>query len=1086
MIFYKILLKIFIIESRVINIKKGILAFLITVVFMTILTTKSEAQQHINFKHITIEDGLSQSNAQTIYQDSQGYVWIGTNEGLNRYNGFKMKVYKADKNKKNSIINNYILSLQEDEYNNLWVGTNKGISKINLKTDEITNFEFDEDGNPFYKVRGILLTKKGTVLVITQDNVYFYDENLDKFKISLNENEVFSQEDIMDIAEDNFHNIWIGTNKSLIKMDRDTMKITQYISNESKESVKDDRIDSIFIDNQNNIWVSTTNNGLIKIIVKKGETNKVIRYYHDKNDDTTIPSNSTKSIIQDKNGTIWIGTDSGLCKYLGDDKFYTYYNNYDSNSLLDDNIYSLMQDSTGLIWVGTYTGINIFDPNNKITQYKSDPLNQNSLSSDVIQGIYEDDDGLLWIGTRDRGLNIMDRKNNKYSKVLSGDGEYNLTSNFIRVIEGSGNTVWVGTDYGLNQIDRKTMKIKKYTMNDGLKSNAIESLLVDSRGYLWIGTQEGVSILDIKTQRLIHIFDETLRDKVEDTHIQEIYEDSDGKYWLGNYIAGCLIKIDIDKNKSEVYKIFDHETKEEVNTVKCIVEGNGNILWVGTSDGLVKFDRSNGTYIRYTDEDGLCNNTVYGILIDNDGNPWVSTNNGISKFDLKTHEFRNLSSTEGLQSNEFNDKSEYKTKDGEFIFGGIRGLNIFNPDEEEALYSSYEPTITFENFLVGGEKFKTIDNLDLKYDQNDIKINYFIPQYRNTNNLKFYYKLEGSMDEWVSTSSNEVLFNKLAPGKYTFKIKGRSQNGIMGKEHKITFTIKPPIWKSEGAVVLYIVMIVLLVVYNSNKVKKLDNLVEVRTRALTSEMETNKKLFDKIIEVERNKNNYFINLSHELRTPLNVISSVEQLITNLNKSERGISKEKIDEYMIVMNKNIKRLLNLINNIIDTTKIENGKYKINIKDEDIVYIVEETALSLKDAIESNGLDLIIDTNTEEKIIKCDRTEIERCIVNLLSNASKFTPVGGQIKVDIQDLGEKVKIIVEDTGIGIEKQYHKSIFDRFNQVVDEHTEVKGGSGLGLTITKHIIDMHNGEIYVESEINKGTTFTIILPVDFGREKI
>lgn len=250
-------------------------------------------------------------------------------------------------------------------------------------------------------------------------------------------------------------------------------------------------------------------------------------------------------------------------------------------------------------------------------------------------------------------------------------------------------------------------------------------------------------------------------------------------------------------------------------------------------------------------------------------------------------------------------------------------------------------------------------------------------------------------------------------------------------------------------------------------------------------METNKQLFDKIIKAERSKNNYFINLSHELRTPLNVISSIEQLISNLNRTEKGISKEKIDEYMKVMNKNVKRLLNLINNIIDTTKIENGKYKINLEEENIVYIVEEIALSVRDAIESTGINLIIDTNTEEKIIKCDRNEIERCIINLLSNASKFTPSGGTITVDIEDLGEKVKITVEDTGIGIEEKYHKYIFDRFNQIVDSSMETKGGSGLGLTITKHIIDMHNGEIYIESEVDKGTKFTIILPADGDIEK-
>ncbi len=316
--------------------------------------------------------------------------------------------------------------------------------------------------------------------------------------------------------------------------------------------------------------------------------------------------------------------------------------------------------------------------------------------------------------------------------------------------------------------------------------------------------------------------------------------------------------------------------------------------------------------------------------------------------------------------------------------------------------------------------------------------------------------------------------------KYTFQISQVFKNGDIKKLKEVSFYLKPSILMSKEAVLIYIIFIGLILYINFKKVKKLDKLVELRNQELIEQMDKNTELLNKIIETERNKNNYFINLSHELRTPLNVISSVEQLITNLNKSDKGLSKEKIDEYMNVMNKNIKRLLNLINNIIDTTKIENGKYKINLSDENIVYIVEETSLGLKDAIESSGINLIIDTDVEEKIVKCDSYEIERCIINLLSNASKFTPKGGTIKVDIKDLNEKIKITVEDTGIGIDEKYHKSIFDRFNQIVDKDMESKGGSGLGLTITKHIIDMHNGEIYVESEKEKGTKFTIILPVD------
>ena len=277
-----------------------------------------------------------------------------------------------------------------------------------------------------------------------------------------------------------------------------------------------------------------------------------------------------------------------------------------------------------------------------------------------------------------------------------------------------------------------------------------------------------------------------------------------------------------------------------------------------------------------------------------------------------------------------------------------------------------------------------------------------------------------------------------------------------------------------------IVIIIAIIIYlQINKLKKLDQLVNKRTQELRGEMKKNKQLFEKIIAFEKNKNNYFVNLSHELRTPLNVLSSINQLIKEFTKKDNFITPEKLSYYMGIMDRNCSRLLSLINNLIDHTKIENNSYIINKKDEDIVYLVEETVLDMKDYIEEKGLELIFDTDVEEKVIRCDKVDIERCIINLVGNAVKFTPEGGLIEVLLQDLDDKVKIIVKDNGIGISEEKQKIIFDRFNQVVDESSEQKGGSGLGLTITKQLITLHNGEIYVESEVGVGSEFIIILPV-------
>ena len=294
----------------------------------------------------------------------------------------------------------------------------------------------------------------------------------------------------------------------------------------------------------------------------------------------------------------------------------------------------------------------------------------------------------------------------------------------------------------------------------------------------------------------------------------------------------------------------------------------------------------------------------------------------------------------------------------------------------------------------------------------------------------------------------------------------------------VNFYIKPSILLSLFTYIFYVIIIFIIIHLHKVRVRKLDELVKYRTLELNNEMAKNKELYEHIIELEKNKNNYFVNLSHELRTPLNVISRTQQLLSEINKTQDYIDKSRLEYHLKVTKNNTERLLNIINNIIDTAKVEDGSYHLNLQMEDIVYVVEETCLDMKDYIEARGIELLIEPEIEEKIIQFDRSEIERCIINLLDNARKFTPEGGKIEVKIKDLDNNVKISVSDTGIGIDEKCQKYIFNRFNQVIDEKSEIKCGSGLGLTITKHIIAMHNGEIYVESKANEGSTFTIILP--------
>ncbi|MEG1255795.1 two-component regulator propeller domain-containing protein [Clostridium sp.] len=1057
--------------------------FSIVILIICISTYDVFAFSNINFKNITIEDGLSQATVQTIFQDSKGYVWMGTNDGLNRYNGYNMKVYKSDEGDSESIADNYILNITEDKSNNLWVSTCYGLTKINIVNGAIKNyFNGPNKGNLSDNfVNCVLVTKDNKILVGTGNGLNLYNEETDSFQRILNEDVKLTNQNIKSMTEDVHGNIWMGTKFDLNKINLNTNQIDKYYSTE-EESISGNEINSLLADKSGYVWVSTSIGGLNKINVK---TKEITSYKHKTEDENSLPSNTTKKMFQDKDGIVWIGTEKGLAKYTSkDEKFTTYVNKpYYSNSLSNDLVYTIMEDRSGLIWVGTYCGVSIFDPSNKIAHYKNDPLNINSLSDNVVHGIYEDKDGLLWVGTKDNGVNIIDRKNDIVNHIIEGSSDLNLSSNSVKVITGKDNIVWIGTKEGINEVNKEDMSIKKYTLNDGLTGENIKSLFLDSKGYLWIGSPDGLDILNTEDGTISSITELLLAKNITDVYIEDIYEDKDGVYWVGSFLGGGLTKIDFNNNNNNIinYKddgYKDNSNKKGINSIRSIAEDENGNLWIGTNCGLRKFNKSKGEFTNYTTQDGLPNNTVYGVLLDDDGNPWMSTNNGISKLDVNTGEFKNLSVIDGIQGNEFNGKAYHKSISGELFFGGTNGVNSFNPNN--IIQTDYSPKVVFDEFEIQGESYKDINGLKIKYGKDIIRIKYFVPNYKDNKNIQYQYKLEGFNDKWIAVSNTEVIYSNLSPGQYTFKIKVRSQNGVISEESSVKFRIEPPLWMSKCAIIIYLLAIVIIIYINKTKMSRLDNLVNKRTEQLMDEMEMNNTLLKQVIKLEKNKNNYFINLSHELRTPLNVINSVEQLITHINRNEESITAEKLNYYMDVMRKNTKRLLNLINNIIDASKFEHGSYKINLKENDIVYTVEEAALSLKDYVKAKGIELIIDTDVEEKIIMCDAYEIERCIVNLVSNAAKFTPEGGIIEVSIYDLGNQVKIVVLDSGIGIAEEYHESIFDRFNQVIDPNSEEKGGSGLGLTIIKHIIDMHIGHISVESKKNEGSKFTIILPVE------
>ena len=1061
------------------NIKKVIVLLFLFICVFSNNVYSSNKYGNINFQSITIDDGLSQSLAEYIYQDSLGYIWIGTNDGLNRYNGNEFKVYKNIKNDENTISNNMISSLVEDSDKNLWIGTDGGLNKMNLNTGEITRYLVSEEDKLYSNtvVDELLIDSKGRLWVCTINGLNLYDSENDNFiKVA---SDYLENKGIQDIIEDGEGNIWVSTRDGLFKYNHEKKSVESFYHDENdKNTISENNIFSLHYSN-NELWIGTKTGGLNIMNLKDYSIKK---YVHDSNNPKSIPSNLIRDIIRDKDGNIWLATDQGLASF--DEKnetFYTYKKNTDKYSICDDNVINLYQDNLGVIWVGTFGGVSKFFPNNDFRVYRNDPTDNNSLSSSSVCGIYEDDEGNVWIGTFNAGVNKVSE--NEVTRFFNDVNESNsLSSNRIKDITGIGNEIWIATDNGLNKYDKATGRFTVYKKTEDENSvinNEIRVLHIDKDGILWIGTRGGISTLD--RQGKFTSYNEVLeKNGVYEKTVSAIYEDSEGIMWFGLGNDGGLVKYNKETGEVKNYLSDDNKNSLSFNNVRSISEDSSGNIWIGTQDGLNKLNKNAEEFTVYLYNDGLSNSFIYGVLVDDYDNIWATTNYGLSMYDQSEDKFVRYYEADGLATNEFNGFSYHKNKNGEIYVGGVNGVTKFNPLELQ-LKMGTSNVIVDSIKTSGGMEVTLRDNVVLEYDSRELYIKFFIPEYKNMSQMQYAYKLEGMDSEWeFSGAENYARYANLPPGKYKMLMAGRNYNGVWSDVSSVDIKVKNSIFKTPVAYFIYIFILFGIIYFFYNQVKILDSLVTQRTQELNNKLHENKKLYKRLIEAEQYKNNYFVNLSHELRTPLNVILSIEQLIRSLVKSGKRIDNEKMEGYMNTLGGNSKRLLNLINNIIDTSKIDSGSYKLNKEETDIVSLVEDTSLSMVELARSKGIELIVDPEIEELTISCDKLDIERCIVNLIGNAIKFTESEGTITVAVDELEDKVRISVKDTGVGIDEKYHKSIFDRFGQVYDVSSEDFGGSGLGLTLTRNLINLHGGEIKVFSKVGEGSEFIILLPIE------
>ena len=1072
------------IKRKVIGLIMVIIIVISTLPLKVLGNSKDEL---INFKRITTADGLSQTTVEYMHQDKQGYIWIGTDDGLNKYDGIEFEVYRYREDMENSISANFVPAIAEDSKDNLWVGTSSGLNKINLETNEIRVYNSGKESGRLASgnVTEIFASKKGDVYIATTDGLYLYNEKNDDFLrlyYSENEEESLSNQFIYSVTEDSNGDIWVGTSNGLNKIVKETNEIIRFYKDGSENSLSDNLIYKMNSQDEGYLWLGTYEGGLIKLDIN---TYEMKTYRADINNQKALQSDFVRFILRDSIGNLWVATDEGLSKLDETKGTFTTYKSkiYDEQSLISNNILSLMEDSSGTIWIGTYEGISMFNPNNHFKLYKHDPFDESSISENMIAGIYEDEDNLLWIGTVRSGVNILDRNTGEIFKLKSGDLENSIADNEIRDITGIDNEIWVATAEGLSRYNKETKETINYLNNkedsNTLSHNDVRALHIDKDGLLWIGTRYSLSTFNRKTGEFTTMENLFSTEKYKDHMITDIVEDNEGNIWFACGLDNGIFRFNKKTGEFKNYiNIQEDGTSLSFSSARTIAIDNEGEVWIGTQYGLNKFNKKDETFTRYTEKEGLANNFIYGILVDENNNLWISTNNGLSKFDSENEKFMSFNVNDGLQANEFNGYSYFKSESGEMFFGGIKGLSTFYPKDVET--NTFNIPVTIDNIINSENEILDYNNIFLDYRENNIQFDFFLPYYINKGNVHYAYMLEGLDADWIfSENRNYANYTNLEDGNYKFKVMGKTINGDWTAPTIINFEVEIKPWETPFAYLMYSLILVAIILVVWNRVKLLNMLIEQKTHKLEEVYEENRKLDKKLIENMKYKNNYFLNLSHELRTPLNVILSSYQLISKLNEEGKYIPKEKMKSYMASIKKNADRLLNLISNIIDTSKVESGNYKLNIKEVDIIFEIEEIALSMKDLIEEREIELIIDPEIEEKNIECDMVEIEKCIINLIGNAIKFTNPGGTITISMLDLGDKVKISIKDNGVGISKEYHETIFNRFGQAYNSITEEHGGSGLGLTLTKHLVDIHGGEIKVESEVGVGSEFIIILPV-------
>ena len=1086
-------------------------------------------QNRLHVDHLTTEDGLSQNSVLSIVQDKKGFMWMGTEDGLNRYDGYKFTQFRHEANNPNSLPSGYVIDLCEDKEGYLWVLASQGdVARFNPATNRAETFRFQpkNEQNLSYSPSWCLHHNHLGQLWIGADNgLNLFLPETKSFKRFLYDSTHYRTQkgiQVLAIFTDAEGVLWVGTNRGLGKLDIKTgiFRKVQLIPNSKSE----ERIKTIYQDNNKTIWVGTATGGLFELLPDKKNFKS---YTFNPKDISSISDNSVNGILEDNHHQLWVATGNGvniLNRQTG--VFQRFYNvPGDKNSLKWNNITSIYKDKEGIIWFSG-AGLERYNPRRKnVELFYQIPNDGNSLNAPSVFSLAEDETGNIWVAGG--GIHVLNRKTGNFSHHVKHltDANSLLNNSFIHLIFDEKGRLWGRTGRGIICFDKKTEKLTHYlhdtkNVNSLSANGGFSTICQDTVGRFWFGTNKGLNYFEEKTNRFTHYFtqpnDPT---SISNNYISKIYKDGHNDVWVGT--ANGLNRWNRNTNTFTRFLANPKDHNSIINQlIYCITEDKNGNIWIGGPNGMSRYNPKTNQFQNYTVQSGLPNNVVYGIIPDEKNRLWISTNRGIAALNLTDNTFRYFGPSDGLQSWEFNGYSYFKSKKtGELFFGGVAGFNIFHPDSIGA--NPYIPPVYINSLRrysgegpsikeIETENITNLQHVSFPHNVGQLTFEFVALSFSNPTKNQFTYQLKGYNDQWIPLGvKREVTFVGLPPGDYTLRVKASNGDGLWNDTPtELQISILPPWWRTWWAYLLYFGIFAFAlnryIRYRSNQLKseniKLEEKVAQRTDELEQSLSDLKSTQIQLIqsqkqealrmqELDEFKNRFFTNITHEFRTPLTVILGMSEHI--LSEGVTSSHPLTITQPIVLIKRNGENLLRLVNQILDLAKLESNTLKMNYIQGDILAYTRYIAESLHSLANAQNLMLRVESNQGQIVMDYDPERFLHIIHNLLSNAIKFTPSGGKVVLrltvdDGQQTGSSTAkrqpsamIRVTDTGPGIPLEEQPHIFERFFQAKNQDHTKAGGSGIGLSLTRELVKALGGEISVESMLGVGTTFFVKLPI-------